>query len=104
MVGVLPQEHLQPQELIISLEVESSNIKVQRDAIDATLDYVALKEICEHAVTSSHHQLIETKAQVILDALHTAFPSLTGAKVRIEKPGALPGARCAFVEMYRQFL
>ena len=49
-----------------------------------------------------HRDLLETLAGDIMQAIAERF-SLAHAWIRIEKPLAIPNARCAFVELEQEF-
>jgi FolB domain-containing protein len=90
LIGILPHEQMQEQEIGISLKV-----KMRGDAI---IDYTTLAALCEQIARSSHHGLLETLAQKVLQAIVNQFQCHYGW-IRIEKPAAIALAECAFVEL-----
>lgn len=106
LIGTLPAEKTVPQEICVSLkitlpkEVIASKEIEWRDEISATVDYTLLADICTQTAMKGHHGLLETLATEILDAIFARVSCLYGW-IKIEKPGALKAARCAFVEQER---
>jgi dihydroneopterin aldolase len=90
LVGVYPEEKRTPQELLISVSVRPLEY----------VDYAEMAKECQKVVAAGHHELIETKAELVAAALKERF-EVSWIKVKIEKPGALKNARCAFVEIER---
>jgi 7,8-dihydroneopterin aldolase/epimerase/oxygenase len=97
LVGILPSERETPQEIIVHLKISLSKIP-SHDVISSTIDYSELASICEDVAKRSHHSLLETLAYEMLDVVSSRFSSVK-CWIRIEKPGALPGADYAFVEV-----
>ena len=93
-VGIHAHEKKQQQDIFISLKVRPSNISEM-------VDYSALAELCATRALQQHYDLIESLAIVLVDAIFDHFPC-AHAWIRIEKPGAIPQARCAFVEYERE--
>lgn len=91
IIGILPEERLIPQPLLISL---TTRVKDP----DAFLDYSALANIAMQLAKESHFFLLEEYASALC---HTILqnPLIDTLKVRIEKPSAIPSAHSAFIEM-----
>src|SRR5512145_3312206 len=101
-IGVYPHEKGVAQRLIVDVEMELSLWRVaDRDALDATVDYDEVAEICREVVRSRHHNLIETVAEKIAVRLVELDPRIGQVTVRVEKPTAVPGARTVRVEITR---
>lgn len=93
-VGIHAHEKKQMQDIFISLKVRPSNISEM-------IDYSALADLCTTRALQQHYDLIESLATVLVDAIFEHFPCVS-AWIRIEKPGAIPPACCAFVEYERE--
>jgi len=101
-IGVYPHEKGVAQRLIVDVEMEISLWQVsQRDALDATIDYDEVAEICREVVRSQHHNLIETVAEKIAVRVVELDLRIGQVTVRVEKPTAVPGARTVRVEITR---
>ena len=98
VVGTLPEEQNTPQEIGISLKVAIA--PTVSDELASTVDYTALAALCEKIALARAHQLLETLASEILEAIFAHF-SVSFAWIRLEKPSALRNAQCAFVEFER---
>lgn len=61
------------------------------DALPDTLDYHAVALRVQELVGASSYQLVETLAEAIVGDLRTAF-GLPWVRLRVGKPGAVPGA------------
>ncbi|HEY2811317.1 MAG TPA: dihydroneopterin aldolase [Rhabdochlamydiaceae bacterium] len=96
LIGILPHERLQEQEIVMSLKVKSCSL-LRSEEISATVDYTVLAALCKQIARSAHHGLLETLAQKILLAIAQQWDCRYGW-IRLEKPAALASAECAFVE------
>ncbi|MBS0620600.1 MAG: dihydroneopterin aldolase [Verrucomicrobia bacterium] len=96
-IGTLTEEKERIQPLFLSLSV-SPRLLPAEDALSAAIDYRELVQLCEEIAIGVHHQLLETLALKIREALIRTFP-ITSLSLLIEKPEALPSADCAFVEV-----
>ncbi len=102
IIGVYPDERLTEREISIDLEVQIDfSSAASSDAVENTVDYEYLGNICKRIATEGKYQLLETLADKILTEI-LADVKIISARVRIEKPGAFPGALCAFVELERK--
>ncbi len=103
MIGVYPHELRVHQRLDIDVVLETDVAAAARlDDVARTVDYDAVARIARDLVLSKHHQLIETLADGIADAVLAAFIDRVGAvTVRIKKPGAVPAAANVMVEARR---
>jgi dihydroneopterin aldolase len=98
LIGTLPHERQQPQEIKITLKMQIAVDPSFRDEIDATCDYTQLALFCEKIACSAHHALLETLAKRLLEGLYSRF-ACQKVWIRIEKPSALAEAKSAFVEV-----
>jgi 7,8-dihydroneopterin aldolase/epimerase/oxygenase len=95
-IGVYPHERGRAQPLVIDVELALSPRRVVHLA--DTLNYETLAGAARDLVAEGHIDLVETYAQR-LAARCLEDPRVVWARVRVEKPGALPGARAAGVEV-----
>ena len=94
LIGILPHELSKPQEIFISVEVGLEDVDCEK----LIVDYRDLAAVCEEVCLARHHPLLETLGKGILEALEARFP-ISSAKIRIDKPSALPKARATFIEL-----
>lgn len=96
IIGMYPEERVQKQSLFIDLKIRLHlSSDSQSDAIEETVDYVLLAQLCAQVALNDYF-LIETFAKEIVKECLTRFP-ISWAWVKIQKPSAIPEA-CAFVE------
>ena len=90
---------LQPIRINVDLEVEDAAII--EDKLDQVVDYGTITRRIRGLVTNGHINLAETMAERIA-ALCFEDARVKGARVRVEKLHALPGAESAGVEIERK--
>lgn len=102
ILGVLPEERLNPQPVCISLRlsVDTQPAADSRELSD-TLDYAQLASDVETLATTERCLLVETLAQSVAE-LALAKPLVRGVWVSIGKPNALANADQVGVEIYRR--
>lgn len=101
LVGVYPHERVSEQTLIIDLKVEGDlSGCIKSDSLHDALDYAKLVDLCKKVANENRFHLIEAYAHAILEEVLAQFSAST-AWIKIRKPGALPEAKCAFVELER---
>jgi dihydroneopterin aldolase len=95
-IGVHPHEkgRTQPLSIDIELELAAHDIRSIRD----TVNYETLAASARVLATGGHVDLVETFAENLARAC-LADPRTLSARVRIEKPLALEGAKAAGVEV-----
>jgi FolB domain-containing protein len=102
IVGVHPHERTKPQRVILNITLDSDLSRAgATDALADTTDYAALAAAVARVARESACLLIERLAQLVADTC-LAFTGVAGVTVTVDKPGALPGARAAAVEIHRQ--
>lgn len=94
-IGIYPHERGRAQPLVVDVELALSPRKVVHLA--DTLNYETLAGAARE-LASGHIDLVETYAQR-LAAICLQDERVIWARVRVEKPGALPGAKAAGVEV-----
>jgi dihydroneopterin aldolase len=102
-IGVYPHEQNTLQKLIIDLTLECDLTKAgETDELEHAIDYDALAAIAQQTATEKHHKLIETVAHQIAKRILQQQTRSTRVFVRVAKPSAVPGAKCAAVEVWRE--
>ena len=103
-IGVYEHEQGVEQRLIVDVELEVQGLSqvAATDALAATIDYDEVAEICREVVRSRHHNLIETVAEKIAGRVVELDARIGQVTVRVEKPGAVAGARTVRVEITRK--
>ncbi len=96
-IGVHAHEHGRTQPVTVDMEVEAPGAATA-ERLGETLDYNALVEAARAVAAGGHLLLVETFAARLLEAC-LALPEVARARVRVEKPEAVPGAAAAGVEL-----
>jgi len=101
IIGDRSYEREKEQLIIVDLEVEVDLDRClqSKEASDG-VDYVKLAELCRQCAVNGKHRLLEELADEVLTKIVEAF-SVRWARIKIKKPGALPSAKCASVELKR---
>ena len=100
-VGVFAHERGLRRPLDIDMAVTlDPSVRAAEDKLAETLDYDALAAAARAVVADAHIHLVETVAEQIADRL-LADARVIAVKVRVEKPGAVAGAKVAGVEIER---
>jgi 7,8-dihydroneopterin aldolase/epimerase/oxygenase len=99
--GVYTHEKGARRPLVIDIEVcVDPGVRPQNDQLSETVDYDALVAHARAVCAEGHIHLIETVAERIA-ARCLGDERVLSVRVRIEKPGAIPGAACSGVEVAR---
>ena len=101
ILGIYPLEREQPQEVVISLEIETecSKAAVSKDLEDS-LDYSTLADAVAELTITGKYLLIETLIEDI--AQHCLQqPLVDGVSVQVEKPQAVLRTDSVGVRIYR---
>ena len=94
IIGTHPWERKNKQELIINLSLEYDATKASRsDKLADAIDYEAIANIVIKIAENSHCLLLEKLSAKIIEKLKS-YKDLQKATLRIDKPQALPQARC----------
>lgn len=103
LIGVAEWEHHAPQTLVADLALEFDlGLAGRSDALGDALDYAAVCGVVRRVACSRHHHLLETLAEEIAATLLASFPGARAVRVRLAKPGAVPGSAAAGVEIDRR--
>jgi dihydroneopterin aldolase len=92
IIGILPQERITPQPLMISVTLFFDMTEaVRTDSVDSTVNYAEVLA-CVLSFSDSHHcELLETFAGRLADLLLSSFPLLQSVSLVIEKPQVFGG-------------
>jgi len=101
IVGVWDWERKITQTVSIDLEMGADIRKAAAtDSIDDTLNYKSVAKRVQQFVRDSEFQLVETMAEKIAETILTEF-DMPWIDVRVNKPGAIRGARDVGVHIRR---
>jgi len=101
IIGTLPQEKQDKQEVYINIELGCDLSKAgASDAIEDTIDYKRVKRAVLKHVESSNYNLLEALAESVA-GICMDFKGVEKVKVSVDKPGALRFARSVAVEIER---
>lgn len=93
IVGIWEWERQIPQTVLVDLEMAADVRRAAAtDSIDDALNYKRVAKRVRELVEGSGFQLVETMAEKIAEAVIAEF-DVPWIKVRINKPGAIRGAR-----------
>ncbi len=102
IVGVGDWERKIRQTVSIDLEMGADiGRAAESDSIDDTLNYKRVAKRVQQFVTESSFQLVETLAERIADIVLQEF-DVPWVEVRVNKPGAIRGARDVGVKIRRE--
>ena len=102
VVGIWEWERRVKQTVIIDLEMAADIRKAaSTDHIDDTVDYKKVSKRVQTFVGESQFQLVETLTERIAQLIVTEF-GVAWVKVRLNKRGALRGARDVGIEIERR--
>jgi dihydroneopterin aldolase len=102
VVGIWDWERRVTQKVVIDLEMATDIRKAAAsDHIDDTIDYKRVSKRLIAFVSESQFQLVETLTERIAQLIVTEF-GVSWVKVRLNKRGALRGARDVGIEIERR--
>ncbi len=102
IVGIQDWERKIRQTVSIDLEMAADNRRAAAsDNIDDTLNYKLVAKRVQQFVADSSFQLVETLAEKIAEVVLNDF-DVPWVEVRVNKPGAIRGARDVGVEIRRE--
>ena len=101
-IGVFEHEKRYEQRIFVSADLDvQDGYDGTSDRLECVLDYGVVADGIARLVQSEHFNLIETLAERIAAfCLHDA--RVTGVRVRIEKPDALPSCSSVGIEIERR--
>jgi 7,8-dihydroneopterin aldolase/epimerase/oxygenase len=102
IVGIWEWERRVKQTVIVDLEMAADIRRAAAsDAIDDTIDYKKVSKRVQAFVAESQFQLVETLTERIAQTVITEF-GVNWVKVRLNKKGAIRGARDVGIEIERR--
>lgn len=90
IIGVLPQERITPQKLLLTLEFVTHT--PTQDNITTVVDYAKIAAYITEYVSNSQYQLLEFLADQLLQAIQQQF-SIQILYLQITKPNAIANAK-----------
>ena len=92
-LGVPPWERLKPQSIVLDIELAMPhNRACQSDAIEDTIDYGHIVARIRQTLAENSFKLVEALAEHLCQLLLAEFDT-PWVKVRVGKPGILPGVK-----------
>jgi len=102
VVGIRDWERKIRQTVSIDLEMGADiRIAAASDSIDDTLNYKLVAKRVQQFVSDSSFKLVETLAEKIAEVVLGEF-DMSWVEVRVNKPGAIRGARDVGVKIRRE--
>jgi dihydroneopterin aldolase/D-erythro-7,8-dihydroneopterin triphosphate epimerase len=102
IVGIRDWERAKKQDVVLNVTLHADLERAcASDAIDDTVDYVAIKQSVIETVEGSSFHLVERLAQAVADVC-LQDERVQRVDVLLEKPGALRFARTVAVEITRE--
>jgi 7,8-dihydroneopterin aldolase/epimerase/oxygenase len=100
--GVYAHEKGNRRPLVVDIDVAVNPdlVRATGDALAETVDYDSLVAVVRSVANGAHLHLIETFAEQVADGI-LADTRIIEVRLRVQKPGAIPGARCSGVEITR---
>ncbi|MGI9204788.1 MAG: dihydroneopterin aldolase [Woeseiaceae bacterium] len=101
-VGIWDWERKIKQTVSIDLEMGADIRRAaESDSIDDTLNYKSVAKRVQQFVGDSGFQLVETMAEKIAETVLTEF-DVPWIRVKVNKPGAIRGAKGVGIKIYRR--
>jgi dihydroneopterin aldolase/D-erythro-7,8-dihydroneopterin triphosphate epimerase len=101
IVGTRPAERTRRRRVVLNLSLQCDLRRAgETDDLRHTVDYGAVCRRVAGVVRRSRCRLIEALAQRVAETC-LAFPGVLGARVTLDKPGCVRGARSVAVESVR---
>ncbi len=92
-LGVPEWERLQPQTILLDIELAMPHSRsCQTDAIDDTIDYGQIVARIRQTLAEESFKLVEALAEHVCQLILTEFGT-PWVKVRVGKPGIMPGVK-----------
>ena len=101
-LGVPEWERMTPQAILLDIEIAMPNSKAcQTDAIKDTIDYGVIVARIRQTLTENSFQLVEALAEHVCQLILKEFGA-PWVKVKVAKPGVLPGVKQLGVVIERE--
>ncbi|HPC84287.1 MAG TPA: dihydroneopterin aldolase [Thermoanaerobaculaceae bacterium] len=103
LIGTEPGERLDPQTLLVDVDVECDCRPAGRsDRLADAVDYVRLVEVVRERAAASRFHLLEALAEDLAATLLAQLPGAGAVRLRIAKPEALAGIPSVGISIRRQ--
>lgn len=103
IIGVYPNERLAPQALVLDIEIGLPNARgFTTDQLADTVDYAAVVALVRRELQTHSFHLLERLAHHLCEQIERQTDA-TQIRMRIAKPGILPGTRAVGVILERGF-
>lgn len=100
-IGVYPHEKIQPQTIVLNIEMGlAAQTCFRSDRVEDTIDYAAVADALRRLAVSRHFNLIEHLAEQMSNVVLSRFGA-SWVKMRVGKIGVIPDAKCAAVAITR---
>ena len=100
-LGVPEWERLTTQTIVLDLEIAMPHSRsCQSDAIEDTIDYGAVIKRIRQTLAENSFQLVEALAEHVCQIILSEFGS-PWVKIKVAKPGILPGIKSSGVVIVR---
>ena len=100
-LGVPEWERMMPQTIILDIEIGYDLTNAcQSDSIDDTIDYGAVVSRIRETLTENSFKLVEALAEHLCQLILKDFGALS-VKIKVAKPGILPGLKALGVVIER---
>ncbi len=102
IVGIKPDERVNPQQILINatMWVDTRPAAKSDDIVDA-VNYRTISKVIIAHVEQGAPMLVERLVQEIADLIFETEPKVEEVEIRVEKPGALRGARSVGISIHR---
>lgn len=103
IIGILPQERVQAQEIVIDVEADCPGLEQagREHNLDCSLDYAALTEVIRDYVTARRAGLLEELAAELADLIMEKFHT-PRVWLRLAKTQAVPGTAAVGIEFCKK--
>ncbi len=102
MIGDLPEERDREQKVTVDIALSIDlRAAARSDKLCDTVDYAALAASVRLALRQARCHMIESAAHCVA-AVCLVDPRVSSVRVRVEKPGAVPGLRAAAATVVRE--
>lgn len=103
IVGILPHERCNEQEIFVDVEMEHDfEAAARSEDVSTTVDYAAVSNVMTDWIREKKFQLIETMAVLGCDLVLDRWPGVSRVKIKVKKPHAVEAARYTAVEFDKE--
>lgn len=103
IIGVLPHEREQPQDVILTVLVETDITQAAAsDDVACAIDYAAIAAHARDTAVQGRYQLLERLVDVLAETILRRWPGADSVFVEARKPAAIAGAAAAVVSVTRR--